>query len=178
MAMLGSGASKPRKNILDLIDSGQFESHLKAMNSATEARNKSAEDFRKAKADAEDAIHRLNLRRTEHSQKQDELAERGRRLDELSSDLNARLTQYEQDKAEFEFAKQEFETTKQEHQRVFKASMDVVASKDHEAKQKLSQGEQRLMSATQYEQELDKRESSVSRREQFLVDCADMLRRA
>jgi hypothetical protein len=176
MIALGGGGSRRGNNVLELLaDSNALKSAIEAHNQATEARNKSAEEYKKAKADALEAIDKLNQKQGAYDLREQELNARKKSLDDYNNELDKQFIDHKAKVSEFEAAKSKLEKDKEDHLQSIQQTKLYLNQKDMQIAKRDNDLGVRESEALKYDALLKKRELLVFEREQFILMVGDKL---
>lgn len=173
--MMG-GASVQSQTLLDLVSHPeQLRAHIDELHQANLARVKSAEEHRKAKAEAEETMAHLQTMKSVHESRELAIAAAKADVEAQSHQLTVEIANVRQKQQEYEQLKQALEDEKVSHQQnVSQFNQQVQAQQ-----QSLAQQEHALLattkSAAQRHNELNTRESILHAREQFIIAAAHEL---
>lgn len=175
--MMGGG--NIAQNLLDLLNEPErFKAHLEELNKATAARNESADNHRRAKREAEEAITLLNAKRASHEAREHEIGQMRAETEQIRHRLGSELALTKAKQYELDQARQTLQSERANHQ----ASVGQFATRVAEQQQSINQQrlhlEQKLMEAAERHRDLDKREAHVGVREKFLISAAHEITRA
>src|SRR6266446_2221925 len=155
------GRRTSRKHVFDLLnDPESLKAAIDAHNQATEARLRSAEEYRKAKDEALTALAQLSQKQSEYNERESNLNSRHEALKELSGQLNAQIADYNFKHKEVDDLKTELQRQKADQHQILQRMTNDILAKDQDANQKHMHLEQQLMSVAQQRNELSKREAS------------------
>lgn len=166
--MLGGGGKN--KHPLELLaDPERFKAHVEQLNAANEARNISAENYRKAKAEALAAIDQSEEIRLIHEERERQLNVKNDEVEGLKSYFNTQIANYNQKLAEFSREKADFEVERAKFQESIAKTANEHAARDQGFLLRKNELDVR-------ESELEKRMGLLMQREGWIADAETEIR--
>lgn len=171
------GGNTGRRNVLNLLaDPEALKASIDAHNKASEARLKSAEEYKKAKDEAQESIKHLDLKLAAHSDYERQLDARQKALDDLSGKLNDQISDYNKKSKELDEAVSRLDAEQRAHLQNIQQTRLHITQKEMQLTQQANELNERSAEVIRRHEELSHRESIIKQREAEIVEFADRLR--
>ena len=175
--MLAMTGTKKSKNLLDLLaDKDALAAAIEAHQRATDARDKSSSEYRNAKAEAEAVFERLKHEREEQNDREQELYAKSQELVRFSAELNSKSQQLDDQARAIAKTREDAGKEYVERQLEIQKQLDIIRNKNLLLEQRQDVLNQAVADADKQHKSLDSWQLSLAKREQAILELANLLK--